>query len=146
MWVSTVLGAIVLVSIITNEAISACRFFKGECSYMPVYANVLGVKARSVELTKFKVMQFPRKKLCMLLMFVLFCSGHLLSLRQLSLSIHQRQRHQSTESRGWDPRNCKTKIWWWHWIKHAGDLTQFHNLNFFLECKIPWHDLYSHFS
>ena len=36
MRVSTVFGAIVLVSIITNEAISACRFFKVEFSYMRV--------------------------------------------------------------------------------------------------------------
>ena len=34
MWVSTVLGAIVLVLIIMNEAISACRFFKVKGSYM----------------------------------------------------------------------------------------------------------------
>ena len=34
MRVSTVFGAIVLVSIIMNEAISACRFFKVEGSYM----------------------------------------------------------------------------------------------------------------
>ena len=34
--VSIVFGAIVLVSIITNEAISACRFLKVEGSYMCV--------------------------------------------------------------------------------------------------------------
>ena len=34
--VSTALGAIVLVLIIMNEAISACGFLKVEGSYMPV--------------------------------------------------------------------------------------------------------------
>ena len=33
-WVSTLLGAIVLVSIIINEAISASRFLREEGSYM----------------------------------------------------------------------------------------------------------------
>ena len=37
MQVSTVLGAIVLVFIIMNAAISASRFFKVEGSYMRVY-------------------------------------------------------------------------------------------------------------
>ena len=41
MRVSTVLGAIVLVSIIMKEAISACRFFKMKVSYMRV-STVLG--------------------------------------------------------------------------------------------------------
>ena len=41
MRVSTVLGATVLVSIIMNEAISACRFLKVEGSYMRV-STVLG--------------------------------------------------------------------------------------------------------
>ena len=41
MRVSTALGAIVLVSIITNKAISACRFLKVEGSYMRV-STVLG--------------------------------------------------------------------------------------------------------
>ena len=39
--VSTVLGAIVLVSIIMNEAILGRRFLKVECSYMRV-STVLG--------------------------------------------------------------------------------------------------------
>ena len=36
MLVSTVFGAIVLVLVMINEAISACRFLKAEGSYMPV--------------------------------------------------------------------------------------------------------------
>ena len=36
MWVSTALGGVVLVLIIMNEAISACRFFKVKGSYMRV--------------------------------------------------------------------------------------------------------------
>ena len=36
MRVSTVLEAMVLISVIMNEAISACRFFKVEGSYMGV--------------------------------------------------------------------------------------------------------------
>ena len=38
---STVIGAIVLVSIIMNEAISACRIFQVEGSYMRVYTVLI---------------------------------------------------------------------------------------------------------
>ena len=40
MWVSTVFGAIVLVLIVNNKAISACMFLKLQGSYMRTF-NVL---------------------------------------------------------------------------------------------------------
>ena len=43
MQVSPVLGEIALVSIITNEAISACRFSKVEGSYMRVFTVVRAI-------------------------------------------------------------------------------------------------------
>ena len=44
MWVSTVLGVIVLVLIILNEDISACRFLQEEGSYMRVSTAVPNYK------------------------------------------------------------------------------------------------------